>query len=420
MITLLNANKMGIILNQYFLLVSLFFLLFLISFTIIFQVSPVVSVNKDNYDGFFGVFPEDYYDSSYYGEEISSFSEQLDKETTTITIIDNEHTNNTLLLSPTTIDNNGKSLSLSPSTTNSSSENYSNDINFIAAGDWSCNKQTEKTIKKITKMKPELVLGLGDYTYKSISPQCWFDISEPIDNIIKIAIGNHDLDYKSSYQQLLDHYNLIQPYYSFNFHNIHFLAISSEHPFEKGSKQYEFIKNDLEESLQNPSILWRIVFLHKPMYTSAEFDKKDAEDLKETFHALFESFKVDLVLSGHTQYYQRSLPLIYNNDDPFYPVIMDQNNYEYTNHDSGIIFVSAGTAGDELHKVAYSYPYYVKQEQKFGFLNFDLENNGYTLMGTFYETDDLEILDRFVISKDSSGEKIYFDDDNNNNEEEVV
>jgi predicted MPP superfamily phosphohydrolase len=415
MITLLNANKMGIILNQYFLLVSLFFLLFLISFTTIFQVSPVVSVNEDNYDGFFGVFPENYYDLSYYGEEIPSFSDPLDEVDSTTTAMETE-LNNTLLPHTVTNDNVGKI------TTNPLSENYSDDINFIAAGDWSCNKQTQKTINKITKLEPDLVLGLGDYTYKKTSPQCWFDISEPLDDIIKIAIGNHDLDYKSSYRQLLDHYNLIQPYYSFNFHNIHFLAISSEHPFEKGSKQYEFIKNDLEESLQNPSILWRIVFLHKPMYTSAEFDEKDAEDLKETFHALFESFKVDLVLSGHTQYYQRSLPLIYNNDDPFYPVVMDQNNYEYTNHDSGIIFVSAGTAGDELHKVAYSYPYYVKQEQKFGFLNFDLENNGYTLMGTFYETDDLEILDRFVISKDSSGEKIYFDDDdnNNNNEEEVV
>ena len=155
------------------------------------------------------------------------------------------------------------------------------------------------------------------------------------------------------------------------------------------------------------------------MYTSAEFDEKDAEDLKETFHALFESYKIDIVLSGHTQYYQRSLPLTYNNDDPFYPVVMDQNNYEYTNQDSGIIFVSAGTAGDELHKVAYSLPYYVIQEQKFGFLNFDLENNGYTLIGTFYETDDLGILDRFMISKDNSGEKIYFDDDNNNEGEEI-
>jgi hypothetical protein len=83
---------------------------------------------------------------------------------------------------------------------------------------------------------------------------------------------------------LINHYNLPEPYYSFDFQNIHFIAISPEHPVEKGSKQYEFIKSDLEESLQDPSILWRIVFLHKPMYTSADFDKKDSEKLKNTFH----------------------------------------------------------------------------------------------------------------------------------------
>ena len=284
------------------------------------------------------------------------------------------------------------------------SENYSDDINFIAAGDWSCNKETKKTIKKITKLEPELVLGLGDYTFQSISPQCWFDISKPIDDIIKIAIGNHDLDYQSSYYQLLDHYNLPEPYYSFDFYNIHFLTISSEHPFEKGSKQYEFIKNDLEESLQDPSILWRIVFLHKPMYTSADFDRKDSEKLKNTFHQLFEKYQIDLVLSGHTQYYQRSLPLSYNNDNATIPVVMDQNNNEYNNQD-GIIFVTAGTAGDKLHKIAYFLPYYTIQKGQFGFLNFDLKNNGHTLIGTFYDTDDLDILDRFVISKDNDSRK---------------
>jgi len=258
----------------------------------------------------------------------------------------------------------------------------------------------------MTKLEPELILGLGDYTFENISPQCWFDISEPINNKIKIAIGNHDMDYQSSYNQLLDHYNLPKPYYSFNFHNMHFLAISSEHPFEEGSKQYEFIQNDLEESFQNPSILWKIVFLHKPMYTSAKFDKKDSEELKNIFHELFEKYEVDLILSGHTQYYQRSLPLSYNNDNPTYPVVMDQNNNEYENND-GIIFVTAGTAGDELHKITYSLPYYVIQKGEFGFLNFDLTNGGQTLLGSFYDTDDNQILDKFIISKDKTGKKTF-------------
>jgi len=394
------------ILNHYFFLVNLFFLLLVLFFVItIFHLIPVAAVSDhgDDTDGFFGISPEDYYDPLDYGEEIP-FSQQSDKGTATNK---DDNNNYTILYPPTITDKYGKSTT----TTNYLDENYSDDdINFITAGDWNCNKETKKTIKKITKQEPELVLGLGDYTYQNISPQCWFDISKPIDDIMKIAIGNHDLDYQSSYYQLLDHYNLIQPYYSFKFYNIHFLAISSEHPFEKGSKQYKFIKNDLEESLQDPSILWRIVFLHKPMYTSSDFDQKASENLKKTFHKLFESYQVDLVLSGHTQYYQRSLPLSYNSDNSSYPVVINQNDNdsEHTNN-NGVIFVTAGTAGDALHKIAYIHPYYAIQEGKFGFLNFDLKNNGHTLMGTFYETDDRDILDRFAISKDNSGKKTYFE-----------
>src|SRR5215211_2834173 len=273
---------------------------------------------------FFGIFPEDYYDPQEYGQD-SSTSQQLNPDEKT-------------QVERPSQDNFERS-------TYSLSAKENNNINFIAAGDWNCNDETKKTINRITQLQPELILGLGDYTFENISPQCWFDISKPIDDIIKIAIGNHDLDYQSSYYQLLDHYNLYKPYYSFNFQNIHFVTISSEHPFEKGSKQYEFIKNDLEESIQDPSILWRIVFLHKPMYTSSDFDQKASEDLKKTFHKLFESYQVDLILSGHTQYYQRSLPLSYNNDNSIYPIVMDQNNNnnkKYTNN-QGIIFVTAGT-----------------------------------------------------------------------------
>jgi Calcineurin-like phosphoesterase len=391
-------------LNLYFLLGNFFFVLFLLFTVSLFHITPVVSVGDYkaiNSSKFFGISPEDYNYPSVYLEE-PHLSEQLDKETNTPTI--NNDKNNTLLLQPT-FGKYGKSSEATTTTTiNYLSENHSDDddddVNFIAAGDWSCNKETKKTIKKINKLDPELVLGLGDYTFESISPDCWFDISDPIDDKMKIAIGNHDLDYQISYYQLLDHYNLQEPYYSFDFYNIHFLAISSEHPFENGSKQYEFIKKDLEESLQDPSILWRIVFLHKPMYSSADFDRKYSEQLKNTFHQLFEKYQIDLVLSGHTQYYQRSLPLLYNKDNATTPFVMDQNNTEYNNQD-GIIFITAGTAGDKLHHISYYLPYYKIQKEKFGFLNFDLENNGYTLTGTFYDTDDLDILDRFVISKDN-------------------
>ena len=383
--------------NQYFIFTSIL-LLFLVTFTI-FNFSSVLSAD----DEFYGIGTE-YFDPLDYSEE-----SQVPKHTADKNPYDLERH-----LQPS--ENKYREFK-----TNTTPDNYSNDINFIAAGDWNCNKETEKTINKITKLEPELIIGLGDYTVENISPQCWFDISQPIDDKINIVIGNHDLDYQSSYHKLLDHYNLEEPYYSFNFQNIHFLAISSEHPYETGSKQYEFIKNDLEESLQDPSILWRIVFLHKPLYTTAEFDEKQSEELGNTFHELFEKYKVDLVLSGHTQYYQRSLPISYNQDNPIHPVVMDQSNNEYTNNE-GIIFVTVGTAGDELHDIAYSPPYYVIQKEQFGFLNFDLTNRGQTLVGTFHDTDDINILDKFVISIDTTGKKTYseensehYDDDNNNN-----
>ena len=66
------------------------------------------------------------------------------------------------------------------------------------------------------------------------------------------------------------------------------------------------------------------------MYTTSDFDESGSEHLKTTFHELLERYNVDLVLSGHTQYYQRSLPLSYNNYDPAYPVTKDQNNYDHS------------------------------------------------------------------------------------------
>src|SRR5215204_641432 len=150
---------MFVFLNQYFLLVNLFFLLFVFSFITIFHITTVESLNDQN--DFFEISPENYYDPRDYGEEIP-FSEQFDKETTTSIDNDNNNNNNTRL--STITDKYGKSTTTTTKTINYLDENYSGgDINFIAAGDWNCNKETKKTIIKMTKLEPELIIGLGDY-----------------------------------------------------------------------------------------------------------------------------------------------------------------------------------------------------------------------------------------------------------------
>jgi hypothetical protein len=131
-------------------------------------------------------------------------------------------------------------------------DNNSTNYNFIAVGDWYCNEETKKTINNILAINPELIITTGDQVKESPSAACWIQMSEPIKDKMKIAIGNHDAEFANIYKQIVNYHNLTSPYYSHDFRNIHFISMSTEHPFEQGSKQYEFIQNDLEKYLKIP------------------------------------------------------------------------------------------------------------------------------------------------------------------------
>src|SRR5215212_3019664 len=46
-------------------------------------------------------------------------------------------------------------------------------FNFAAAGDWGCTDDTTNTVNNILDKNPELVLGLGDYSYDEDPADCW-------------------------------------------------------------------------------------------------------------------------------------------------------------------------------------------------------------------------------------------------------
>src|SRR5918993_184163 len=191
------------------------------------------------------------------------------------------------------------------------SEDNITDYNFVAAGDWYCNEETKRTINNILAVYPELIITTGDQVKESPSAACWIQMSEPIKDKMKIAIGNHDAEFANIYKQIVNYHNLKTPYYSHDFKNIHFISLSTEHPYEEGSKQYKFIKSDLKKSSTNSSIDWIIVHQHKPLY-STNADIEESERIKDTFLPLFEKYGVDFVISGHNQYYERSYPMSNN------------------------------------------------------------------------------------------------------------
>ena len=279
------------------------------------------------------------------------------------------------------------------------------DYNVVAAGDWYCNEETKKTINNILAVEPELIITTGDQVKNEKSAACWIEMSEPIKDKMKIAIGNHDAEFANIYKQIVNYHNLKSPYYSHDFKNMHFISMSTEHPFEVGSTQYEFIKNDLEKSSQNSNIDWIIVHQHKPLYSTLQ-DKKEAEELRDTYQQLFQHYDVDLVISSHNQYYERTYPILFNennekkNDksDAPQPIIAlkQQSQYPPTN---GIIFLTVGTAGDELDPVSENPYFYAVQESKFGFLNIKIQNNGNTLVGEFL-TNEGSVLDHFELHND--------------------
>ena len=110
-------------------------------------------------------------------------------------------------------------------------------IKIVAAGDFGCGAVAQSNIKQVELQKPDIFLVIGDLSYEP-SLDCWFDMTKILDTKTKIAIGNHEGDEekeKGGSQELtnslLKHYNLPNSYYSFNFGNIHFLALDTQLEF---------------------------------------------------------------------------------------------------------------------------------------------------------------------------------------------
>jgi hypothetical protein len=216
------------------------------------------------------------------------------------------------------------------------------DFNFAAAGDWGCNSNTNKTINSMESKNPELVLGLGDYSYRNTAG-CWLQMADSIDEKMKIIIGSHDSEPLSLLNQYMSHFNLTKQYYSFDYQKVHFIAMSTELPWTKVSAQYKFVKDDLLKASIDPNIDWIVVLYHDLAYTSPSV-KHAKSSLRDTYHPLFDRYNVDLVLQAHQHNYQRTYPLNYNNDDPSNPIATSNNTDTY-NDPSGQIYATIGTGG---------------------------------------------------------------------------
>jgi predicted MPP superfamily phosphohydrolase len=278
-------------------------------------------------------------------------------------------------------------------------------FNFVAAGDFGCSAEANRTVTDMVKKNPEIVLALGDLSYEK-SPNCWLDLISPIDSSgkVKISFGDHDMSNQLfKYDTYLKHFNLTKPYYSFNYQNVHFLAMATAKnnliPYLNTSQQYQFVKNDLKLAHDNKSIDWIIVYSFKPFYSSNS-SHPGGEELRNFYHPLFDKYGVDLVLQAHNHNYQRTYPITFNETTPSSPIVLDKGEQNLYNNPKGPIFVTIGTAGAPLYNFTGQRPFIISQFADNGFLNVDIEKfqKNSNLTGTFYNNN-LQRMDYFTILK---------------------
>ncbi|HEY6588419.1 MAG TPA: metallophosphoesterase [Nitrososphaeraceae archaeon] len=319
-------------------------------------------------------------------------------------------------------------------------DDYSNNkkdksiFNIVAVGDWDCTGETEDTVENIVEQDPELVLALGDFSYNG-DAECWLEIIEPISNKTKIVFGNHEKGLEEKYMEF---FGLKEQYYSFNYKNIHFLALSTETDYDDDSEQYEFAISDLEKYSKDPFIDWIIVFYHDHIYGSGSLEEETY--FREIYHPLFDKHKVDLALQAHYHVYERTYPLTFNYAEDNEPIVENNvpnlyknpkiiklltnnfNNYKddengidellapYNNNSNpniyknsnGTVFVTVGTGGAHTMVLSSLEDYSAKGiDSTFGILDITLENYQKILIGNFIENGKKkQVLDEFKIIKE--------------------
>lgn len=144
----------------------------------------------------------------------------------------------------------------------------------------------------------------------------WFREMEPLARSSPVlpAFGNHesksDVKFSSGetfYERsfALSRASGSEYYYSFDYGDVHFIALDSENyrTLRRGQAQYEWLTRDLAATSEK----FIIVYFHHTAYSSGNHDP--IQTIQSDIVPLFDQYNVDLVISGHNHHYERTAPI---------------------------------------------------------------------------------------------------------------
>lgn len=183
-------------------------------------------------------------------------------------------------------------------------------IRFLALGDSGGGGSDQYALlRQMAEYPYDLMLHTGDIAYEtgklSEFEENVFDVYAPLFRNLAFfpTPGNHDYETAGA-AAYRDVFNLPdmgnERWFSFDWGRIHFAAIDTEVDY---ATQIAWLDEDLARS----PLPWKIVYLHRPPYSSG--DHGSDVTLRNLLAPVLERHGVKLVLAGHDHHYERTKPM---------------------------------------------------------------------------------------------------------------
>lgn len=293
---------------------------------------------------------------------------------------------------------------------------------FLSYGDMDttfASMETQQHLRDVLSKDDTIrfIVHQGDipYAWSEDKWDTWFDMMQDITARFPYMVcpGNHESDfnfttYKHRFTNITGFSSMgaerlnrhsANLFYSWDYANIHFVALSSEHAYDPGSLQYRWLEADLKrvDRRRTPFV---IVYIHRPMYSSNKNHGSNIK-LRNAVEPLYKRYGVDLALFGHVHAYERTCEVfdgkcvrnasgIVGND-----TIVDPQ---------ATIQIHAGTAGYELNRDWEDKPAWsTYRESSHGFLKLTMKDRQTLevqyLRNPSYRKDGQVVGDSFTITK---------------------
>src|SRR4029078_6531854 len=185
------------------------------------------------------------------------------------------------------------------------------DYDIAVASDWSLSSDASATVDNIVNFDPDsniLTIHGGDGSYTS-SGDKWAKIVDRLmkgGRRMKMCFGNHDVE--DGVSSLINFYKQLfgisgDKFYSFTEGNMFIIVADMYTDYASGSKQYKFIKSEMEKSKNNSSIMWRVLVHHEPSYSSPSH-YNGVGKFRDLYHPLEITNGFDLDINGHNHNYE--------------------------------------------------------------------------------------------------------------------